>query len=200
VVCKPPRRLTGRSPCPRFQPYETVAEDPRHCGRDRRAVLVVLSFVLDGILTSKAREEAQKLSQEWEGRSRSAASRRVPHRAGAVSPTSDRRRSRRDLALVDLKLVEVKVALLRPSSPAERASRSAPRKRRLDGQPDPVPDVRTNLESSSRAFAEGRAKPKDEKPSDLSSCRSTMPPCWTQGWRSSQGQPRRKPVPSSTWT
>ena len=29
------------------------------------AVLVVLSFVLDGILTSKAREEAQKLSQEW---------------------------------------------------------------------------------------------------------------------------------------
>ena len=29
------------------------------------AAIVVLSFVLDGILTSKAREQAQKLSAEW---------------------------------------------------------------------------------------------------------------------------------------
>src|SRR6267142_2594467 len=78
-------------------------------------LLVVVSFVLDGILTSKAKEQAQKLSKEW-GR---------PVEVGSVSTTLLTGLGARvagvkigaaqgeDVPLVDLKRVEVKMALLR---------------------------------------------------------------------------------------
>src|SRR5205823_1598278 len=73
------------------------------------------SFVLDGILTSKARQQAQELSQEW-GRPVQIGGVAVKLLTGlgvSVSDVEIGAAPGEDLPLVDLKRVEVKMALLR---------------------------------------------------------------------------------------
>ena len=83
------------------------------------AVVIVavfaLSLVLDSILTSKAHEQAQKLSQEW-GRPvqiGSVATRLITGLGVRVSDVQIGAAKGEDLPLVDLRRVEVKVALLK---------------------------------------------------------------------------------------
>src|SRR5712671_2531992 len=79
------------------------------------AVVVVLSFVLDGILTSKAKEEAQKLSQEW-GRPvqiGGVATKLLTGLGVRVSDVQIGAAQGEDVPLVDVKRLEVKMALLR---------------------------------------------------------------------------------------
>src|SRR4051812_14227475 len=76
---------------------------------------VVASFVLDGILTSKAKEQAQQLSHEW-GRPVEIGSVSIRLLTGLGAGVSDVKigpAQGEDVPLVDLKRVEVKVALLR---------------------------------------------------------------------------------------
>src|SRR6266478_1296407 len=128
------------------------------------AVLVVLSFVLDGILTSKAREEAQKLSQEW-GRPVQIGGVSTKFLTGLGARVSDVQIGAapgEEVPLVDLKRVEVKVALLRAIFSGGKSVRV--RSAEAEGLTVNVvrfPDGTTNLEKFQQ-------KPKDEKPSDLS--------------------------------
>src|SRR3981189_1649627 len=110
------------------------------------AVLVVLSFVLAGILTSKAREGAQNVSQE--GGSRVPAPDRGPAAAAA-------------LPLVDLRRVEVKVALLRALFAGGKSVRV--RSAEADGLTVNVirfPDGTTNLEK----FQQKLSQKAEQKP------------------------------------
>src|SRR5438552_2758351 len=78
-------------------------------------VVVVVSFVLDGILTAKAKEQAQKMSQEW-GRPvqiGSVATKLLTGLGVRVSDVQIGAASGEDMPLVDLKRAEVRVALLR---------------------------------------------------------------------------------------
>jgi len=135
-------------------------------------VLVVLSFVLDGILTSKAREEAQKLSQEW-GRPVQIGGVSTKFLTGLGARVSDVQigaAAGEDLPLVDLKLVEVKVALLRAifSGGKSVQVRSAEAEG-LTVNLIRFPDGTTNLEKFQQKLSQkAEQKPKDEKPSDLS--------------------------------
>src|SRR6267378_1803969 len=136
------------------------------------AVLLVLSFVLDGILTSKAREEAQKLSQEW-GRPVQIGGVSTKFLTGLGARVSDVQigaAAGEDLALVDLKLVEVKVALLRAIFSGGKSVQV--RSAEAEGLTVNVvrfPDGTTNLEKfQQRLSQKAEQKPKDEKPSDLS--------------------------------
>src|SRR6266446_1318482 len=136
------------------------------------AVLVVLSFVLDGILTSKAREEAQKLSQEW-GRPVQIGGVSTKFLTGLGARVSDVQIGAapgEEVPLVDLKRVEVKVALLRAIFSGGKSVRV--RSAEAEGLTVNVvrfPDGTTNLEKFQQKLSEkAEQKPKDEKPSDLS--------------------------------
>ena len=136
------------------------------------AVLVVLSFVLDGILTSKAREEAQKLSQEW-GRPVQIGGVSTKFLTGLGARVSDVQIGAapgEDVPLVDLKRVEVKVALLRALFSGGKSVRV--RSAEAEGLTVNVirfPDGTTNLEKFQQKLSQkAEQKPKDEKPSDLS--------------------------------
>src|SRR3954447_2062197 len=77
--------------------------------------VIVLSFVADGIITSKAREQAQKLSQEW-GRSveiDSVATKLLTGLGVRVSGVRIGAAQGEDVPLVSLERVEVKMALLK---------------------------------------------------------------------------------------
>src|SRR5262249_9972183 len=78
-------------------------------------LLVVLSFVIDGIITSKARDQASKLSQEW-GRKVEIGGVATTFLTGLGVRVSDVKvgpGAGEPLPLVDLKRVEVKMALLK---------------------------------------------------------------------------------------
>lgn len=136
------------------------------------AVLVVLSFVLDGILTSKAREEAQKLSQEW-GRPVQIGGVSTKFLTGLGARVSDVQIGAapgEDVPLVDLKRVEVKLALLRAIFSGGKSVQV--RSAEAEGLTVNVvrfPDGTTNLEKFQQKLSQkAEQKPKDEKPSDLS--------------------------------
>src|SRR3954464_1584585 len=77
--------------------------------------VIVLSFVADGIITSKAREQAQKLSQEW-GRPveiDSVATKLLTGLGVRVSGVRIGAAPGEDVPLVSLERVEVKMALLK---------------------------------------------------------------------------------------
>ncbi|HTO96282.1 MAG TPA: AsmA family protein [Myxococcales bacterium] len=139
------------------------------------AILVVLSFVLDGILTSKAREEAQKLSAEWGRPVRigSVATKLLTGLGVRVSDVEVGAAQGEDLPLVALQRAEVKVALLRAIFSAGKSVEV--RSAELQGltvNVERLADGSTNLQRFQQALdknaQEAAAKPKEEKPSDLS--------------------------------
>src|SRR2546430_4222847 len=139
------------------------------------ALLVVASFVLDGIITSKAKQRAEQLSQEW-GR---------PVQVGGVSTTlltglgarvsdvSIGAARGEDLPLVDLKRVELKVALLKAifSGGKSVEIRSA-EAQGLTVNVERFPDGTTNLQRFQEKLAQQKPKeepkPKEEEQKDLS--------------------------------
>src|SRR3954465_11535127 len=79
------------------------------------AAVIVLSFVVDGIITSKAKEQAQKLSQEW-GRPvelDSVATNLLPRRGVRGAGVHSGAAQGEDVPLVSVERVEVRLALLR---------------------------------------------------------------------------------------
>src|SRR5262249_11568906 len=138
-------------------------------------LLVVVSFVLDGILTSKAREQAQKLSQEW-GRPVEVGSVSTTFLTGLGARVADVKigaAQGEDVPLVDLKRVEVKMALLRAIFSAGKSIevRSA-EVQGLTVNVERLKDGTTNLQRFQDKLAqapkpEQTPKP-EEKPSDLS--------------------------------
>jgi AsmA protein len=135
-------------------------------------LVVVLSFVLDGILTSKAREQAQELSQEW-GRPvqiGAVATKLLTGLGVRVSEVQIGAASGEDVPLVDLKRVEVRVALLRAlfSGGKSVQVRSA-EVQGLTVNVERLTDGTTNLQRFQDKLAESsEKKPKDGKQSDLS--------------------------------
>lgn len=136
------------------------------------AAVVVLSFVLDGILTSKAKEQAQKLSAEW-GRPVQIGSVATKFLTGLGVRVSDVQIGAgpgEDVPFVDLKRVEVKLALLRAifSAGKDVEIRSA-EMQGLTVNVERLPDGTTNLQRFQEKTAKtAEEKPKDEKPADLS--------------------------------
>jgi len=135
-------------------------------------VIVVLSFVLDGILTSKAKEQAQKLSQQW-GRPvqiGSVATKLLTGLGVRVSEVQIGAASGEDVPLLDLKRAEVKVALLRAIFSAGKTVevRSA-ETQGLTVNVERLRDGTTNLQRfQEKLAANAEKKPRDEKQSDLS--------------------------------
>src|SRR5438445_127448 len=135
-------------------------------------VVVVLSFVLDGILTAKAKEQAQKMSQEW-GRPvqiGSVATKLLTGLGVRVSDVQIGAASGEDMPLVDLKRAEVRVALLRAIFSAGKSVqvRSA-EVQGLTVNVERLRDGTTNLQRfQEKLAANAETKPKDEKQSDLS--------------------------------
>ena len=135
-------------------------------------IVVVLSFVLDGILTSKAKEAAQQLSQEW-GRPvqiGGVATKLLTGLGVRVSDVQIGAAAGEDVPLVDLKRVEVRVALLRALFSAGKSVqvRSA-EVQGLTVNVERLSDGTTNLQRFQDKLAESsEKKPKEEKQSDLS--------------------------------
>ena len=135
-------------------------------------VVVVVSFVLDGILTAKAKEQAQKMSQEW-GRPvqiGSVATKLLSGLGVRVSDVQIGAASGEDVPLVDLKRAEVRVALLRAIFSAGKSVqvRSA-EVQGLTVNVERLRDGTTNLQRfQEKLAANAETKPKDEKQSDLS--------------------------------
>ena len=78
-------------------------------------LLIVISFILDSIITSKAHEQAQKLSQEW-GRPvqiGSVATKFLTGLGARVSEVQIGPAQGEDVPLVDLQTVEVRLGLLK---------------------------------------------------------------------------------------
>lgn len=135
--------------------------------------LVVLSFVIDGIATSKARDQAEKLSREW-GRPVQIGSVAVKFLTGLGVRVSDVQigpAAGEPLPLVDLKRVEVKMALIKAalSGGKDVEIRSAV----IDGLTVNIvkmPDGTTNLEQLQHTLSSETkpAEPAQKKESDLS--------------------------------
>ncbi len=136
------------------------------------AAIAVLSFVLDGILTSKAKEQAQELSTEW-GRPvqiGGVATKLLTGLGVRVSDVQIGAAAGEDVPLVALQRVEVKVALLRAifSGGKSVEVRSA-EMQGLTVNVERLPDGTTNLQRFQDKLAQNaEQKPKDEKQSDLS--------------------------------
>jgi AsmA protein len=133
-------------------------------------VLVVVSFVLDGILTSKAKEQAQQLSQQW-GRPvqiGGVATKLLTGLGVRVSDVQIGAAQGEDVPLVDLKRVEVKMALLRAIFSAGKSVEI--RSAELQGltvNVERLPDGTTNLQRFQEKLAqEAEKKPKEEKPKE----------------------------------
>ncbi|MCA1829377.1 MAG: YdbH domain-containing protein [Myxococcales bacterium] len=136
-------------------------------------LLVVLSFVIDGIATSKAREQADKLSQEW-GRKVEIGGVTTRFLTGLGVRVSDVKIGPGEgepLPLLDLKRVEVKMALIKAalSGGKDVEIRSA----EIQGLTVNIvrmPDGTTNLERLQDKLAQQPKKPQQpaEKESDLS--------------------------------
>jgi AsmA protein len=143
-------------------------------------VIIAVSFVLDGIITSKAKEQAQKLSQEW-GRPvqiGSVSTKLLTGLGARVSGVQIGAAGGEDVPLVDLKNAEVKIALLRAIfSAGKRIEVRSVEVQGLTANVERLPDGTTNLERFQQKLAEsGEQKPKEEpaqpqKESDLSAIR-----------------------------
>lgn len=135
------------------------------------AAVLVLSFALDSFLTSKARAEAQALSQEW-GRPvqiGSVSTRFLTGLGARVSQVQIGAAQGEDVPLVDLQNVEVKVALLRAIFSAGKSVeiRSA-EVSGLTVNIEKLQDGTTNLERFQDKLA-SQQKPDDpDKKTDLS--------------------------------
>ena len=108
-------RLTGRSQWPRLRAMKRWQKILAIAVAVVIAAVFALSLVLDSILTSKAHEQAQKLSQEW-GRPvqiGSVATKLLTGLGVRVSEVQIGAAQGEDLPLVNLKGVEVKLALLK---------------------------------------------------------------------------------------
>jgi AsmA protein len=141
------------------------------------AAVVVLSFVLDGILTSKAREQAEKLSADWGRPVRigGVATKLLTGLGVRVSDVEIGAAAGEDVPLVALQRVEVKVALLRAIFSAGKSVEV--RSAELQGLTVNVERLRdgtTNLQHFQEALAKNaeekpaEEKPADQKPADLS--------------------------------
>ena len=140
------------------------------------AVVIVavfaLSVVLDGILTSKAREQAQKLSEEW-GRPvqiGGVATRLITGLGVRVSDVQIGAAPGEALPLVELKRVEVKLALLKAAiSGGKDVEIHSAEIQGLTVHIERFADGTTNLEHLQQKLA-GPAKPEAQpsKPADLS--------------------------------
>jgi AsmA protein len=135
-------------------------------------VLIIVSFALDGIITSKAKAQAQQLSQEW-GRPvqiGAVATKFLTGLGARVSDVQIGAAPGEDVPLLDLKRVEVKVALLRAifSGGKSVQIRSA-EAQGLTVNVERFPDGTTNLQRFQEKLSQGaEQKPKDDKQSDLS--------------------------------
>src|SRR5919201_2108976 len=135
-------------------------------------LVVILSFVLDGILTSKAKEQAQKLSQEW-GRPvqiGGVATKLLTGLGVRVSDVQIGAAQGEDVPLVDLKRVEVRMALLRAIFSAGKTVQiHSAEVQGLTVNVERLPDGTTNLQRFQDKLAQtSEQKPKDEKQADLS--------------------------------
>ncbi len=135
--------------------------------------VVVLSFVLDGILTSKAKEQAQKLSQEWGRPVRidGVATKLLTGLGVRVSGVQIGAAQGEDVPLVDLQRVEVKVALLRAIfSGGKSVDVRSAELQGLTVNVERLPDGTTNLQRFQDKLAESSEKkpPEEKKESDLS--------------------------------
>ena len=135
-------------------------------------LVVVPSFVLDGILTSKAREQAQELSQEW-GRPvqiGGVATKLLTGLGVRVSDVQIGAASGEDVPLVALERVEVRVALLRALfSGGKSVQVHSAEVQGLTVNVERLSDGTTNLQRFQDKLAESsEKKAKDEKQSDLS--------------------------------
>src|SRR6266481_508782 len=143
-------------------------------------VLIAASFVLDGIITSKAKEQAQQLSREW-GRPvqiGSVSTQLLTGLGARVSGVQIGAAAGEDVPLVDLKNAEVKIALLRALfSAGKRIEVRSVEVQGLTANIERQPDGTTNLERFQQKLAEtGDQKAKQEpaqpqKQSDLSAIR-----------------------------
>ena len=143
-------------------------------------VLIAASFALDGIITSKAKEQAQQLSREW-GRPvqiGSVSTQLLTGLGARVSGVQIGAASGEDVPLVDLKNAEVKIALLRALfSAGKRIEVRSVEVQGLTANIERLPDGTTNLERFQQKLAEtSEQKPKQEpaqpqKESDLSAIR-----------------------------
>ena len=137
--------------------------------------VAVLSFVLDGILTSKAKEQAEKLSQEWGRPVRidGVATKLITGLGVRVSGVQIGAAAGEDVPLVDLDRVEVKLALLRAifSAGKDVQIRSA-EIQGLKVNVERLADGTTNMARFQEKLAQGSAKqtpqPEEQKKSDLS--------------------------------
>jgi len=135
-------------------------------------VVVAVSFVLDGLLTAKAKEQAQKMSQEW-GRSvqiGGVSTKLLTGLGVRVSDVQIGAASGEDVPLVDLKRAEVRVALLRAIfSGGKIVQVRSAEVQGLTVIVERLPDGTTNLQRfQEKLAANAEKKPKDEKQSDLS--------------------------------
>jgi AsmA protein len=136
------------------------------------ALVVVLSFVLDGILTSKAKEQAGRLSQEW-GRPvqiGGVATKLLTGLGVRVSDVQVGAAAGEDVPLVDLEGVEVRMALLRAIFSAGKTVQiHSAEVQGLTVNVERLPDGTTNLQRFQDKLAQtSEQKPKDEKQADLS--------------------------------
>jgi AsmA protein len=135
-------------------------------------VVVAVSFVLDGLLTAKAKEQAQKMSQEW-GRSvqiGGVSTKLLTGLGVRVSDVQIGAASGEDVPLVDLKRAEVRVALLRAIfSGGKIVQVRSAEVQGLTVNVERLPDGTTNVQRfQEKLVANAEKKPKDEKQSDLS--------------------------------
>src|SRR2546427_7498749 len=135
-------------------------------------VVVAVSFVLDGLLTAKAKEQAQELSQEW-GRPvqiGGVATKLLTGLGVRVSDVQIGAASGEDVPLVDLKRVEVRVALLRALfSGGKSVQVHSAEVQGLTVNVERLRDGTTNLQRfQEKLAANAEKKPKEEKQSDLS--------------------------------
>ncbi|HEY5678048.1 MAG TPA: AsmA family protein, partial [Myxococcales bacterium] len=137
------------------------------------AALIVLSFVIDGIITSKAKEQAQKLSQEW-GRPveiDSVATRLLTGLGVRVSGVRIGAAQGEDVPLVSVNRVEVKLALLRAIfSAGKNVEVHSAEVQGLTVNVERLPDGTTNLERFQDKLAQNEEKKPEEqkKQTDLS--------------------------------
>ncbi|HET7788919.1 MAG TPA: AsmA family protein [Myxococcales bacterium] len=137
------------------------------------AALIVLSFVIDGIITSKAKEQAQKLSQEW-GRPveiDSVATRLLTGLGVRVSGVRIGAAQGEDVPLVSVNRVEVKLALLRAIfSAGKNVEVHSAEVQGLTVNVERLPDGTTNLARFQDRLAENEEKKPEEqkKQTDLS--------------------------------
>ena len=131
------------------------------------AAVVVLSFVVDGIITSKAKEQAQKLSQEW-GRPveiDSVATKLLTGLGVRVAGVRIGAAQGEDVPLVSVDRVEVRLALLRAIFSAGKSVEvHSAEVQGLTVNVERLPDGTTNLARFQDKLAENaEKKPEEEK-------------------------------------